>query len=367
MINTLKTTLSRNLTNAKGWRTNRKIVVIESDDWGSIRMPSKQSVETLKMKGFKIDQCAYMQNDCLESNEDMEVLLNFLESKIIKPVITANFLTANPDFDKIRQSNFENYYYESLDITLSKYPNHDNVRNLWLEGLSNEYFIPQLHGREHLNFNVWMNDLKAGNKETIDGFDLNLFGISSNTTIVPRQSYQAAFGKDSGSYQQKEEILSDAYKAFFNLFGFHSKTFIAPNYVWDEDVELILSELGITHLQGSRAQTVYNHQKNKNEIRRHHLGEKNKFKQKYLVRNVSFEPFSDIHIDWVSKSLKEIENAFFWKKPAIISMHRVNFIGGIDPENRSRNLRLLDNLLNEIEKKWPEVEYLSSNELANII
>ena len=38
---TLKQTITHNLLNIPGWRTKRHIVVIESDDWGSIRMPSK--------------------------------------------------------------------------------------------------------------------------------------------------------------------------------------------------------------------------------------------------------------------------------------------------------------------------------------
>jgi hypothetical protein len=43
MFKELKTSMTRNLTNAIGWRTNRKIVVIESDDWGSIRMRDKKT------------------------------------------------------------------------------------------------------------------------------------------------------------------------------------------------------------------------------------------------------------------------------------------------------------------------------------
>ena len=38
----LKQTITHNLLNIPGCRTNRHIVVIESDDWGSIRMPSKE-------------------------------------------------------------------------------------------------------------------------------------------------------------------------------------------------------------------------------------------------------------------------------------------------------------------------------------
>ena len=32
----LKTKLMRNLSNLPGWRTKKKIVVLESDDWGSM-------------------------------------------------------------------------------------------------------------------------------------------------------------------------------------------------------------------------------------------------------------------------------------------------------------------------------------------
>src|SRR5690554_5713104 len=145
MINSLKSTISRNITNARGWRTNRKIVVIESDDWGSIRMPNREAILKLKERGFKVEKCGYMKHDSLESNEDMECLFDYIEKRNRKPVITANFLTANPDFERIRESNFEHYYFESLDKTLAAYPNHYNVKNLWLEGLANKYFIPQLH------------------------------------------------------------------------------------------------------------------------------------------------------------------------------------------------------------------------------
>ena len=48
MISSLK----RNLLNFRGWTTKRKIVVIESDDWGSIRMPSKNIFKKLHNQNF---------------------------------------------------------------------------------------------------------------------------------------------------------------------------------------------------------------------------------------------------------------------------------------------------------------------------
>lgn len=40
MIRKIKHALGNNLINIRGWRTNRKIVVIESDDWGTLRTPN---------------------------------------------------------------------------------------------------------------------------------------------------------------------------------------------------------------------------------------------------------------------------------------------------------------------------------------
>ena len=158
--------LKKQLYQAPGKRTKRKIVVFESDDWGSIRMPSKAVVEELKNKGFAVEKCRYMQNDSLESNDDLKLLFDVLSFRQKKPVITANFLTANPDFESIEADGFENYHYENLETTLSKYPKHDQVKSLWIKGIEEGLFQPQLHGREHLNVSRWMTDLQKNNKVT---------------------------------------------------------------------------------------------------------------------------------------------------------------------------------------------------------
>jgi hypothetical protein len=358
----------KNLTYFPGWRTNRKIIVFESDDWGSIRMPSKTAVDKLKEKGFAIEKCLYMQNDALESNDDLESLFDLLHSRKNKPIITANFLTANPDFDRIEANNFNTYYNESLDTTLAKYPNHSRVMSLWLDGMNNGVFQPQLHGREHLNISRWMTDLQNKNIETHQAFKLKIFGVSGHIVKKKRGSYQAAF--DQGNPQFKidtSQTLKEAVEEFERLFDFKPKTFIAPNYIWGQEVEKITSELGITHIQGTNTQRFPRIAGERLKVKRNFLGHKNKYNQKYLIRNCMFEPFGNPDIDWVNSVLIDITRAFLWQKPAIISMHRVNFVGWINPENRSRNLALLELLLDEIDKKWPNVEYMSSDQLAKLI
>ena len=110
MINSLKSALSRNITNARGWKTNRKIVVFESDDWGSIRMPNKETYNKLEKISFHEKFTLYDKLDSLERREDLQSLLD-ISSEFRdfnnKPLIfKLNTVTQNPDFKKIKESNF---------------------------------------------------------------------------------------------------------------------------------------------------------------------------------------------------------------------------------------------------------------------
>jgi hypothetical protein len=101
--------------------------------------------------------------------------------------------------------------------------------------------------------------------------------------------------------------------------------------------------------------------------RYHYMGERNVNKQRYLVRNCYFEPSTDQHFDWVSNCLKQIRYAFWFNKPAIISMHRINFVGGIEESNRLESMKKLNNLLVRLLQLWPDVEFMSSDRLGAIL
>ena len=86
-----------------------------------------------------VEECLYNSNDCLESNEDMEALFEVLESVKDKnnnpAILTANNIIANPDFEKIQQSNFQEYHYEPFTTTLKRDPKRDRVLSLYKEGI----------------------------------------------------------------------------------------------------------------------------------------------------------------------------------------------------------------------------------------
>ena len=74
---TKKSEIQVYLSNLPGWFTKRIVVVIESDDWGSVYMSDRKSLEAMKTKGVPLTS-HYVNNDTLESNEDMEMLFEVL-------------------------------------------------------------------------------------------------------------------------------------------------------------------------------------------------------------------------------------------------------------------------------------------------
>jgi hypothetical protein len=121
----IKAQLAKHYINLRGWKTKRKIVVIESDDWGSIRMPSKEVVELFKTKNYPLEINKFTLFDGLERQVDLEELFKVLESHKDKngnnPVVTACSVVANPDFEKIKKSNFKEYFFEQLNETYKLY------------------------------------------------------------------------------------------------------------------------------------------------------------------------------------------------------------------------------------------------------
>jgi hypothetical protein len=371
-IRKIKTLLGQNLNNIRGWSSNRKIIVIESDDWGAIRMPSKNVFEVLRNQGIDVHKCDFCKYDSLASESDLKLLFEVLLSHKTKnnkhPVITANTIVANPDFDKIKASNFEKYYYEIFTDTLSSYSEHSNVFDYWKYGIQMGIFKPQLHGREHLNVELWMKNLRNNSEETMFAFDNKMYGISSEISKEDRKSYMAALNfQDSSEIEYQKTILREAQDIFLQKFGIKSKSFIAPNYVWSPQIEETLKDIGVEFIQSSRNQILPDAELRKIKKIRHFTGQRNKYNQIYLVRNCIFEPATSKTKNHVDDCLGQIEASFRWKKPAIIASHRLNYIGYIDENNRNRNLSLFDNLLKRIIEKWPDVEFMSSDELGELI
>ena len=371
MYKKFKNRIIRNFSNLPGWRTNRQIVVIESDDWGSIRMSSLDSFNNLKQNNIPVHENHYTKNDSLECNKDMEYLMELLtkykDSNNRNIVMTGANIVANPNFDSIRKNNFKNYIYEPFVETCKKYPDHDRVYDLWKTAAKERIFVPTFHGREHLNVQRWMRALNSGCKSTILAFENEVTGIVKGIDGDNLPNYQAAFDIDEpDDIKYQKEVIISGLDLFEKLYGFRSRFFIPPNGPFNNQLELIVKKSGVEYLGTSKIHSEpLGNNKNKKHFR--YIGKESHDGLIYMTRNAFFEPGSLKSIDWVDSCLRDIDIAFKWKKPATISSHRVNYVGWLNEKNRANGLKKLDELLFQIIKYWPSVEFMTSLELGLLL
>ena len=369
----VKKWVRKSLLNIPGWRTKRKLVVFESDDWGSIRMPSREAFDNLQKEGINLlSDGGYLYNkyDSLATMEDLtslyEVLNSVKDSSSRPAVFTPESVVANPDFDRIRQSDYREYFYEPFTETLLTHTGCEGSFELWQEGIARRLFVPQFHGREHLNVPVWMRALQAGLEGPLSAFKNRMWGISTADDPRIGLEFQAAFDyNDPDDLSYHKEVLVSGLHLFEKLFGYRASYFVPPNGVISSSLEPISAEEGIRLLYVSRLhrEPLGNGKEGK---KLHWLGQRNRNGQTYLTRNCFFEPVEPGR-DWVDSCLFEISSAFRWHKPALISSHRVNFIGALHQQNRDNGLKQLSQLIKQIVTKWPEAEFITSAELGEII
>ena len=129
----LDTIRHSHLSNAGSNDIDGHIVVIQSDDWGSIRTSSALAFEEICRKDETSRKHPFIRVDCLESSSDVEALAEVLrkhaKTRDNIPVFTMNFATANPDFQMIRSNNMA-YHHESFLETYNK--------NCVLAGIDND-------------------------------------------------------------------------------------------------------------------------------------------------------------------------------------------------------------------------------------
>lgn len=364
--------ISRTLTNMPGFRTNRKIVVFESDDWGSVRLPDIKYIKKFKWSFPDYYKSPYFKYDSLASVDDLNslfsVLRNFKDFNGNHPIFTFNTVMSNPDFDKIRESGFSEYFYELFTVTLQRYSNHSRSFDLWRNAMDEKLLYPQFHGREHVNVPLWLGELKRKNVALLTAFELGSCSIPNN--IINGINLQASLDwKEVQPIYYQENFIKEGLSSFKNVFGFCSETMIPNNFILDPNLHPLLKENGINTLQGMKYQKLpIGYSPSNRKMIRRHLGELNESGIRYLVRNCSFEPSqTKEHFDDVDYCLRSISNAFFWNKPAIIDTHRLNYIGVYEKRNTDMNLKKLDLLVKRILSKWNEVEFMTSKELSEVI
>lgn len=370
----MKSILKEYIKYLPGSKLSKKLLIFESDDWGSIRVGNSNTFSKLKKIGFEVDKDPYCLYDNIANHDDLEalfnLLLNFKDELGNSPMITANVIVANPDFTKIKETDYQEYHYETIDKTFSKQSETQNSLLLWQKGIKEGVFYPQFHGREHLNISAWLQALRDNREDILQAFNLEVFGIPTSFKIGNRNDFMAALEFSSKREENSHNtVLAEGLDIFHNLFGFKSESFIAPCYTWSSTHEKQLSNYGVKILQGIIVQKIPRGNQKQYKRRYHYFSQRNRFGQFYNVRNAFFEPSLEnkFNNEIIAKCLSQIRLAFKYNKPAVVGVHRLNFIGSRNISNRDQNLRLLKLLLQKIKVEFPDVHFAKTTDLLNYV
>ena len=369
-----KRKLLDNLKNIPGWHTAEKLVMFSVDDYGNVRLDSKGARDRMAAGGVEL-QGRFDHLDTLETRQDLEALLealsNVTDSRGRHAVFTPYALSANPDFGAMAQSE-QGYQYEPLTHTFERLAAeqpaaYEGAWSLCQEGMRAGLLQPQFHGREHLNVEVLERKLKSRDQALkINIENRSMAGLGDEPSL-PGVGFTHSFGLwERAETVRHCEIIGDGLKLFEQVFGFRSKIFTPPAqklhpelypFVESQGVRAIDKPLHcLRRLHRERTVREFNT-----------LGRRRGQGHVSLVRNVVFEPSNDPAFNSVGLALDQVAAAFRWRKPAIISSHRVNFCGHIEEANRRLGLDALRRLLQGIVQRWPDVQFISADELVERI
>lgn len=353
--------------NLVGFTTKRKLLVISVDDYGNVRIGSQQALQNLEKNGLK-KRSIFDQYDALETEEDLLMLFGVLDS--VRDInnrpacFTPYALSGNIDFERIIESGYQAYFFESLKETFEKL-NEFKTYELIKEGIRNKVYLPQYHGREHVNVSLFEKLLAEKNKSLMLNIENRSFAMITDEEGKSLPYSIAFHAQDQESLNKQKEIIQHGTKVFQDVYGYSPSNFMPPSATASLELNNSLFANGIRFFDSYRFRNNPSAFLKKEYI---YTGKKvTDSSTSYLVRNVVFEPCHNKKIDAVGTAIQQIKAAFMMGKPAIVSSHRVNFCGRIDEENRTFGLNSLKRLLKEVKKRWPEVEFVSAAELGEII
>ena len=331
------------------------ILVFESDDWGMERKPAANLIQKFAEPGEWADE----QTESIEDLQSLfETLTKYRDANGRPACFTANFIMANPDFDRIEKDTFQHYYDVTLDTSLS-----GAMHKQYLSGIHQKCFSPQYHGRKHFWAETWLKDLRENVRGSRELFDERCHGGLSLLKGEGWRYHSEYVDWRSGNMPEEEKIydsLKEDLDIFEKLFGYRSLSVIPPHYIFTPEVEKVWRKLGIRYIQGAGYRLIRKTNGSK-QTKSHYLGEISPQDLVYSIRTVKFDPRPSRPEHHWQSALEQIETSFGRGVPAVVDTHRINYTGKF----REEGIRQLDALLQACQKYKPL--FLNSVELGDAV
>jgi hypothetical protein len=328
----------------------RPIAIIESDDWGRSGLPSLASLEQLKAAGVPIGVSPWDFYG-IESEEDVielgNTLLKHRDCDGRPACITANFIVANADIERMRRENFETFY--AIPISSGGPQGNATLLPAYQRNVKAGVFYPGLHGFTHFNAIALMNLLKEPSIRGNWMRQLAEHGVPYLASLTPECNFALVERRDGREFflsrRDQARWVEAGIRTFEEVFEQRPTTTCAPGYRADAATFQVWRRNGIESAQFNGGQGITS---SKGII--------------CLERNVSLEPALDNSQD-VGTALEAARDAVQRGLPIILCSHSINYISRY-LQYATKGRRQLSEILYALLETFPNLRFASDGDLV---
>jgi hypothetical protein len=339
-----------------GFRIERPLILIQSDDWGRVGVRDSEGYEQLRAAGIRLGEHPY-DFYTLETADDVEDLHRLLkrhrDSTGRCACIGMNFVMANMDFDAMRKNRYKKLALLPLHRGLPGSWKRDGLTDAYRTGITAGTFSPSLHGLSHF----CQIAIEHGRGNDSRSLLLEKFWRAETPYIywrMPWVGYEYLNPeKPHAGFLPAEmqlSLIEEAAAIFKKMFGRSAVSACAPGYRGNNDTHEAWAKCGIRVVQNGSGSPLHPHMDDYELLNLH--------------RTIDFEPGQkDLPLE---KYLQLAENCFSRGIPAIISVHSINFHSSLK-DFRTGTLHALDELLTALERKFPNLLYAHDMDVHDIV
>jgi hypothetical protein len=333
------------------------LLLLQSDDWGRAGLRDQDGLEQLREAGINLGERPY-DLYTLETAEDLaafsQVLKRHRDPTGRPAVCVMNFITANLDFAKMAGDH--KIKLRALADGLPDGWSRPGLLEGYRNGIAAGVFYPALHGTTHFCRNAVERQSAQNGERTALLRTLWAAGTPYIHWRMPWIGFEywdpelVADDQFLPANQQLEAIGAGV-GLFARLFSGVPRSACAPGYRANADTCRAWSQYGIHCAQNGPGELTPPHYDRLGVLQ--------------LYRTIDFEPATDANFS-LESSVRRAEECFAAGIPAIVSMHSINFHSTVR-DFRSRSLEALDQLLNALEARHPEMLYVHDEDLLSLI
>lgn len=328
----------------------RPIVLIQSDDWGRVGAPSLEALDRLRSAGHPVGRSAWDEYG-LETEEDVlelgRLLASVSDADGRPACMTANFIVANADLQRMRAEGFQGFRYVALQDGFPEPWRRPNLLSAYRSNIDRQVFYPGLHGFTHFNVGLFLKTLRNDSPAGARARALVANDIPYLASLTPEFNFALVNRERAETFLAADEQaawIDQGIELFRSTFGSPPRTVCAPGYRANADTFRIWASRGVEAVQAN-GEGLLSRQDG----------------MLHIQRNVSFEP--TLHDgDPVAPALKQAVRAVRNGFPIVICSHSLNFITphiGKAAQSRESLRRLLEQLL----ELFPDLRFASDGEL----